>query len=237
LSQIIFKYFAIMPKKSIQKEIQEKVTCSICSFILVEPVYINTCQHTFCKSCIYNWYKKSNNCPLCRNKFQLYQIKPNSFFNDLIQIHIENNKRITKTHQHQCIKRQKIMEQHKKKEIDSFISLRDARINTPKEHNQLIFSSVWESVWSQRESDFVGSYLFLCEKKEKQNFLNQIKLNSNNIKNAKINELLNAVHNLKLHKVPCSIKRETNKSSNDLNVMVNIEELDLKNILKQYIEK
>lgn len=24
------------------------------------------CDHTFCKPCLYNWQKKNNNCPLCR---------------------------------------------------------------------------------------------------------------------------------------------------------------------------
>ena len=41
--------------------------CSICIDNINEE-FILECNHSFCKDCIYNWLKKSQTCPLCRNE-------------------------------------------------------------------------------------------------------------------------------------------------------------------------
>ena len=37
--------------------------CSICLDLVMEPVECNTCSKLFCKECIDNWLKQSNECP------------------------------------------------------------------------------------------------------------------------------------------------------------------------------
>jgi len=63
-------------------------SCSICLDILVNPVDLKDCQHTFCKECIDEYIKKSTkdsrdfnvSCPKCRKK-----IKKRS---DVVQAHL-----------------------------------------------------------------------------------------------------------------------------------------------------
>ena len=53
-----------------KEKIEKYLTCSICQEIFDDPYRI-TCGHTFCKSCLNQWEKKSHNslCPLCRKKY------------------------------------------------------------------------------------------------------------------------------------------------------------------------
>jgi hypothetical protein len=41
--------------------------CSICLNEINDPVLLS-CNHLFCKECIYRWIVKSGNCPMCRNQ-------------------------------------------------------------------------------------------------------------------------------------------------------------------------
>lgn len=42
-----------------------KDTCSVCMEDIITP-YTTTCNHPFHESCISNWYKESDVCPICR---------------------------------------------------------------------------------------------------------------------------------------------------------------------------
>jgi hypothetical protein len=42
-------------------------TCPIC-FNKINEGETTSCGHTFCLKCINEWFKKNNNCPLCRTK-------------------------------------------------------------------------------------------------------------------------------------------------------------------------
>ena len=53
-----------------KEKIEKYLNCPICQEIFDDPYRI-TCGHTFCKKCLNQWEKKSNNdvCPLCRNEY------------------------------------------------------------------------------------------------------------------------------------------------------------------------
>ena len=48
--------------------------CSIClvEYKIGDKIMITKCNHAYHKECIYNWYAKSQNCPMCR-----YVVKKN----------------------------------------------------------------------------------------------------------------------------------------------------------------
>lgn len=63
----------------LQEKFDEKLNsnCSICMDVLKEPILITCCQNIFCGSCLLEWMKNRDNCPLCR-----------SFINNKNLIHI-----------------------------------------------------------------------------------------------------------------------------------------------------
>ena len=48
--------------------VDNHLSCSVCSEILVFPSTVVTCGHTFCNLCIEKWNKRSEDCPICRSK-------------------------------------------------------------------------------------------------------------------------------------------------------------------------
>ena len=42
---------------------KEDVVCPICSNILIEPQMCTNCQNVYCRKCLNEWTKKSNQCP------------------------------------------------------------------------------------------------------------------------------------------------------------------------------
>ena len=53
-------------KEKEEEEEEQRVTCTICLGVrMEEPVTIN-CLHSYCKSCIMEWFKSSLTCPLCK---------------------------------------------------------------------------------------------------------------------------------------------------------------------------
>jgi len=46
------------------------IICSICQEIFDEPIRL-FCGHTFCKACIINFKKYTENCPICRKDLVL----------------------------------------------------------------------------------------------------------------------------------------------------------------------
>ena len=67
--------------------------CSICLSEIKLPTSNNECKHIFCAECLYNWFKISSNCPLCKviiNKQTLTHIL------DFNETDIKNDKILSK---------------------------------------------------------------------------------------------------------------------------------------------
>jgi hypothetical protein len=56
-----------------ENEIDQELKCDICKEPLQSPVSLSTCNHTFCKECIKQWFNQKNSCPTCR------QVDSNSY--------------------------------------------------------------------------------------------------------------------------------------------------------------
>ena len=50
--------------------------CSICLENITDCI-TTSCNHKFCKTCIYNWYHINKSCPLCRSVIILPPFNPN----------------------------------------------------------------------------------------------------------------------------------------------------------------
>ena len=60
--------------------------CPICYGKITYPTCLKPCNHMFCNKCIVKWFKKQNNCPLCRHKCSMdidkEESKEYSYFSD-----------------------------------------------------------------------------------------------------------------------------------------------------------
>jgi hypothetical protein len=55
-------------KDEIYQSLENSVTCSICTDIIIEPFMCMNCQNVYCQKCINDWSKKSHTCPnRCQN--------------------------------------------------------------------------------------------------------------------------------------------------------------------------
>jgi hypothetical protein len=73
--------------------IDSKFECSICYNIFTQPMIIENCSHTFCKSCIMNLFNLTDiPCPLCKQTFNKKNIIDNK------QLEKEINKTEVKCH-------------------------------------------------------------------------------------------------------------------------------------------
>jgi len=50
-----------------QGEVDEELTCPICSGVLEEPLQTAICEHAFCRACITEWLSRQPTCPVDRN--------------------------------------------------------------------------------------------------------------------------------------------------------------------------
>ncbi|KAL1784705.1 sodium-dependent phosphate transport protein 3 isoform X1 [Sigmodon hispidus] len=91
------------------KRIIQISSCSICKELMSHPVSIN-CGHSYCKSCIESYHNKVSpmtemktmlGCPLCRNPFNLENLRPNQELENIIDIIKETEK---KDHEMLCEK-------------------------------------------------------------------------------------------------------------------------------------
>jgi len=48
---------------------QEEFLCVICQELFINA-HVLSCSHSFCQTCITDWLKKNNICPICRNKVE-----------------------------------------------------------------------------------------------------------------------------------------------------------------------
>lgn len=58
-----------LAKSSSQAANGNNNTCSICLNTINDPAVANNCLHSFCQSCIVEWARRSNQCPVCRTSF------------------------------------------------------------------------------------------------------------------------------------------------------------------------
>jgi len=59
--------------KTPPKQAQESRDCSICLCDIDEGGKINSCTHQFCFTCIHDWSKITNQCPLCKGRFDIIE--------------------------------------------------------------------------------------------------------------------------------------------------------------------
>ena len=50
---------------------KEKSKCPICLTFSLKIFRPNSCNHSFCQSCLKKWLNIKNNCPICRKSFSL----------------------------------------------------------------------------------------------------------------------------------------------------------------------
>ncbi|XP_053213265.1 uncharacterized protein LOC128396670 [Panonychus citri] len=67
-------------QRLISKRPSDNHQCTICLNPIRDLSFADCCLHPFCRSCIIEWSKRSNNCPVCRTTFNnvLTNIQPDS---------------------------------------------------------------------------------------------------------------------------------------------------------------
>lgn len=67
--------------------IDDELKCGICRGVLQDPLFLEECQHSFCKLCIEEWFKVSTTqkCPIDRNIVLRRKIKPLRPLNNLLR--------------------------------------------------------------------------------------------------------------------------------------------------------
>lgn len=76
---------------------EEELTCPISSLLMKHPVRIDKCSHNFEKEYIEHWLKENNNCPVCRIKCGLQDIKKNELLAKKIAKYLQAKKKNGKT--------------------------------------------------------------------------------------------------------------------------------------------
>ncbi|XP_065577223.1 E3 ubiquitin-protein ligase NRDP1-like isoform X1 [Artemia franciscana] len=57
-------------------DIDGDLLCSICTFVLEDPVQAPICEHVFCNACITEWLTSSQTCPIDRTNLTIDALKP-----------------------------------------------------------------------------------------------------------------------------------------------------------------
>lgn len=66
----------------IENKIITNYSCTICmkEDLIDEDIYYTNCNHTFCKSCLDDWFQTGNqSCPLCRSEIDSYKHKNENY--------------------------------------------------------------------------------------------------------------------------------------------------------------
>ncbi|CAI5758359.1 unnamed protein product [Candida verbasci] len=74
-------------------KLYSNIECSICSDIMIIPVSIE-CGHSFCYSCLLEWFKNKLTCPTCRFKIKnkpIINLKLKDICKNVIEFMIEHN--------------------------------------------------------------------------------------------------------------------------------------------------
>ena len=91
------------PEKVVKENdlIEEQATCTICYEIMMDPVVLYPCLHTFCELCFLDWKTRAADCPVCRSPIQ--ETRKNQIIQKLVGIinekHPEKIKTIEKCRQ------------------------------------------------------------------------------------------------------------------------------------------
>lgn len=56
--------------------VDEELICPICVGVLEDPLQAPTCEHAFCKRCIYEWLNRQPVCPVDRQTITQVQLRP-----------------------------------------------------------------------------------------------------------------------------------------------------------------
>ncbi|KAK2723287.1 E3 ubiquitin-protein ligase NRDP1-like isoform X2 [Artemia franciscana] len=67
-------------------EVDRDLLCPICSFVLEDPIQVPTCEHAFCKSCIFEWLTRSQTCPIDRTTIDALKPAPRIMRNFLSRL-------------------------------------------------------------------------------------------------------------------------------------------------------
>eukprot|EP00794_Sanderia_malayensis_P020349 gene20349-22353_t len=54
-------------KRFVLQQMEDEFTCLICHELFVEPLTL-PCGHTFCEFCLTAWFRRKDDCPICRDK-------------------------------------------------------------------------------------------------------------------------------------------------------------------------
>ncbi|XP_065563329.1 E3 ubiquitin-protein ligase NRDP1-like isoform X3 [Artemia franciscana] len=57
-------------------DVDGDLLCSICSFVLEDPIQAPDCEHVFCNTCITEWLTSNQTCPLDRTNLTVGALKP-----------------------------------------------------------------------------------------------------------------------------------------------------------------
>jgi len=60
----------IEPSQSVTPMSDDHFVCSICLFIVSEPKECHSCNKLNCSTCVFDWLKKSDDCPNCRTIYK-----------------------------------------------------------------------------------------------------------------------------------------------------------------------
>ena len=92
----------VKPSPSMENDLHQELTCSICMGILHQMATLSPCQHTFCSSCLFGHLKCSSNiqCPLCR--IEARSVGKNLILNNLLQILQKNFQSLQKSNENSC---------------------------------------------------------------------------------------------------------------------------------------
>jgi hypothetical protein len=62
-----------MKEKSTEESATEDEHCAICLSNIEEEQGILKCKHCYCFTCIEQWSKQENSCPLCKQRFSFIE--------------------------------------------------------------------------------------------------------------------------------------------------------------------
>jgi E3 ubiquitin-protein ligase CHFR len=69
-------------------QMEDIITCSICSEIMHDCVSLQPCLHTYCAGCYSEWMTKSKECPICKRKVE--RIAKNHIVNNIVESYLSN---------------------------------------------------------------------------------------------------------------------------------------------------
>lgn len=66
-----------------ENQIDIELKCAVCQQPFLSPMVGEQCGHTFCNSCITNWYRQDSSCPTCRQRTVFKPLTTRAILNQL----------------------------------------------------------------------------------------------------------------------------------------------------------